>query len=111
MSRYYTKSNQYYNNEGAVVENPDLSEWDGPTPRDIDPRAQANILKDWGILVPLDFVHDIFYAPERVRRIVIRMELCCYDHPEEDTIGADGSDGLKIDEEELKNKIHQVSSL
>lgn len=111
MSRYYIQPHQlidpkdrtrdkrydrYYDKDGKLVFYPDLSPWTGRVQEPLNDYVQDTIFARHGIIIPPDFVHNIFKTPKD-KRIMIRMILCGYDRPGDTTqssTGADGSDGL-----------------
>ena len=112
MSRYYiqphqsinardrsTRDKRYdriYDKDGRLIFRPDLSSWTGKERELLTDYVQDTIFDRHGIIIPPDFVHNVFTTPKG-KKIMIRMKLCGYDNPNHvatTTTGADCSDGL-----------------
>ena len=114
MSRYYIQPLQklnekdrfnrdkrfdrYYDKDGKLVFNPDLSSWTGPEKELLTDFVQDSIFRKHNIIIPPDYIHNVFKTPGG-KGIMVRMKFCGYDNPNATAIttsGVDVSDGYKF---------------
>jgi hypothetical protein len=114
MSRYYIQPLQkinekdrfnrdkrfdrYYDKDGKLVFNPDLSPCPGSEKELLTDFVQDSIFRKHNIIIPPDYIHNVFKTPKD-KDIMVRMKFCGYDLPgntAQTSSGADASDGNKF---------------